>query len=278
MTKTPTPGTVIPCVNEKMTKKKKELARTLTKEEAARIRDMNKSMNVTHLKDTFVRMAERFEAKILDHTNHVCDRISNQSRLVRMVTTRLKEDRENDDVIVELREENNRLRDDMKSLEETLRKDYAKLEDENESVVKQNQKLEMENSRLREQIARFERLQRENTKLREDTEKRNALIREQYVETETHLESLRHELDVAEDRASEYQKRLETMECEAAETSCRLSEAARDSLLSVESQHERRRSSLLKLTQALEEQQEAQEATLHRLQEDLYVVVVFVLL
>ena len=58
--------TVIPCVNEKI--KKKELARTLTKEEAARIREMNTSKNVTHLKDTFVRMAENFEAKILDRT------------------------------------------------------------------------------------------------------------------------------------------------------------------------------------------------------------------
>ena len=115
--------TVIPCVNEKMLEKK-ELARTLTKEEAAKIREMTKCRNVTHLQESFARMAEQFQTKILDRTNRVCDRVSNQSRLVRMVTNRLREDRENDDVIVELREENNRLRDDMKCLEETLRKDY----------------------------------------------------------------------------------------------------------------------------------------------------------
>jgi len=265
--------TVIPCSTSSSKEsniKTNELARTLTKEEVAKFQAMKKTTSLNNLRDMFVRMAEQFETKILDQANSVCGRLSNQSRLVRLVTTRLQEDRENDDVIVQLREENNRLCEDMKNLEETSRKNLSKVQDENESVVKQNQRLEEENARLREQIARFERLQRENTALREDTERRHGLVQEKYAETQTREESLKHELELVREEASHYQKRVETMEYEAAESSSRVSEAARDSLLSVESQHERRRSSLIKLTQALEIQQEAQEATLSRLQEDLY--------
>lgn len=208
--------TVIPCgdADDKVVVKsnkttKKELARTLTKEEAAELRRMKKTKDLSSLKDSFLRMTESFSQTILDRTNLVVSRVSDQARMIRLVSSRLREDRENDDVVVELREENNRLREDIRTSEKKYLDATQKLQEENHQHQKQNEKLNEENARLREQIARFERLQRENVKEREETDQKHALVKQQLDEMETYTDELKQQLCETEEHAEELKQQLD---------------------------------------------------------------------